>query len=260
MKIKQPDEKQAELYEEAVKEVETFIGSDFEEIPELMIADEKENPDFDALYMPYRNKILFNPKNLEKIRNQEENENVPEYLKNFQEALTSVDERTAFIEELIHAKQDQEFGYNFTDWFNDQFWGLFGSEKRMAQADYATEGFADFAISFLTDHSLEDSETYLESTIRVTDNVEPSVLSKIPLLGSDMIQQGLDHTVQRYIGHLFFRSYNENHSFEETLDLAFNPPHYEDLPEVFETIEDGTVDYSEDLFGYAENHMRENYL
>jgi hypothetical protein len=225
-----------------------------------LITDESENPDFDAFYMPYRNKILFNPKNLERIRNQEQNEDAPEYLKNFREVLTSVDERTAFIEELIHAKQDQEFGYNFTDWANDQVWGFFGSEKRMTQADYATEGFADFAISFLTDHSLEDSETYLESTIQAAENAQPSVLSKIPFIGSDMIQQGLDHTVQRYIGHLFYRSFNEDHSFEETLDLAFNPPHYEDLPEVFQTIEEGTVDYSEDLFEYAESYMRESYL
>lgn len=124
MKVQEPDDEQAELYEEAVEEVDTFIGRDFEEVPELLITDESENPDFDAFYMPYRNKILFNPKNLEKVRNQEENEDAPEYLKNFREVLTSVDERTAFIEELIHAKQDQEFGYNFTDWANDQVWGV----------------------------------------------------------------------------------------------------------------------------------------
>ncbi|EGQ43669.1 MAG: hypothetical protein J07AB43_16600 [Candidatus Nanosalina sp. J07AB43] len=260
MKLQEPDEEQLELYEEAAEEVEIFIGRDFEEVPELFITDESENPDFDAFYMPYRNKVLFNPKHMEAIRDQEEDKDVPEYLKEFQEASTSIDERAALIEELIHAKQDQEFGYNFTNWANDQIWGLLGSEKRMAQADYATEGFADFAISFLTDHTLEESETYLESTIQVAEDGKPSPISKVPFMGSDIIQKGLDHTVQRYVGHLFYRSFNEEHSLEETLDLAFDPPHYEDLSEVFQTIEEGTIDYSEDLLEYAENHMRENYI
>jgi hypothetical protein len=69
MKVQEPDDEQAVLYEEAVEEVETFMGRDFGEVPELLITDESENPDFDAFYMPYRNKILFNPKNLERVRN-----------------------------------------------------------------------------------------------------------------------------------------------------------------------------------------------
>jgi hypothetical protein len=167
MKVQEPDDKKLELYKQTVDEVETFTGEDFGEVPELLITDESENPDFDAFYMPYRNKILFNPKNIERLRNREENKDAPEYLKNFQEAVSSVDGRTALIEELAHAKQDQEFGFGLTDWINDQVWRLLGSDKRMMQADYATEGFADFTISFLTDHSLEDSEKYLESTIQV---------------------------------------------------------------------------------------------
>jgi uncharacterized protein YydD (DUF2326 family) len=32
MKVQEPDDEQAVLYEEAVEEVETFIGRDFEEV------------------------------------------------------------------------------------------------------------------------------------------------------------------------------------------------------------------------------------
>lgn len=261
MKVKEPREELQKIYEESVQDVETFTGSNFKEIPDFYEPADNEKTNFDGFYSPYRNMIIIDTEQMEKLQKQKaHNPNEPEYVKEFREAMMSVGEREAITEELLHAKQDQEFGYNFFNFINDQFWGLIGSNKGLSQADYATEGFADFGLSYLTDHSLESTEQQLEATIEFRENFEPGLLSKLPLIGGNMVERGHEHLCERYVGHLFYRSFNEDHSLDETLDLAFDPPHYGDLPEVFDRIEQSDVNYNDSLYEHAENHLREQYL
>lgn len=258
VRLEQPDEEILEDYQEAVEDVEVFTGSEFEEVPELFVIPEDSPRELyeDGVYFEDANAIIFNPRNINAVREQVQPDVDWEPVRNYHEKIQEVNGKDVMREELTHGLQDQKTGVtNFEHSAVDNFSRRLGLRKVPEQPEFPTEGFADYVTSYLGNQSIEltEASVHLAGEKKVQEEKNRSGGA------SEATDSVLNHVTERYVGHLFYKAVEEQEGIDGVMNEAFNPRGYDDLDEVFRKIEESNIVRDEEVYEFSRLHMEDRY-
>lgn len=254
--ILEPGEDRSTTFRENMGDVEVFLGREFEDEPGLIIVPEQLDVPYTGKYVPKGHNIVHNPHGLVEDEYEVNERGVrgtdidADRLSRGINSMQTKTEEDVLQEELFHAKMAEELGYSKPDYDEEDLepQDFFTDPLGQNVPGYLIEGFADFCRSYLSDNrSLAD-----------TENIVGFYREKEKFSGNSS-EQGLHNIVEAYVGHLLFRSINQQEPLDTTLEIALeDPSQWEDMSAVVQEIESGDVDYDERIWSYAKDHMQ-NY-
>jgi hypothetical protein len=261
VRLEDPDEELEATYREAVDDIETFTGREFVEVPDLQVVagDSPRQLFEDGVYFEDSNSIVLDPSNIERDAVSESGWKPLDFLG---EKMSEFEEEDILLEELAHGIQDQHNGvtnYEHGPRENLKRWA--GLENGSRQAEFASEGFADYVTGYLGKQNLEITGAAVKVSKMMKDQEEQQgwltgKLSGRPEVGG----MSLDHTTERYIGNLFYRALEHQEGHEAVMETALDsPPHYGNLGEVFQMIEGADISRDQEIYEFAKQHTKEKY-
>ena len=263
--LEEPNDHLQNLFEEAVSEVETFTGKEFVEIPEFKVVSEDSTriPAEEGIYFEDSNSIIYNPQG-QTSKSQGLEEGEWEVWNTYLRGVQQIDEKDVILEEVGHALQDQQTeATNFNRSGNYFIKRKLGMESIPDLPEEYTEGFMDFMVSYLGNRELEttQAELMVNANIKLQEDQQKSALSKImPSQQSDLADRGFNHTLNRYVGHLYFKALSEEEGLDTALETAFDPQKYVERDQMFETIQSANLDYDETTYRLAKRYEDEGSL
>jgi hypothetical protein len=257
--VEEPPEDLEQTYEEAVEEVETFTGREFVETPRLRVVSDDSRRDLfeDGVYFPNTNTVVFNEENMNSAEHSQDHEFEPMNVMSRQ--LESMTPKDVLLEELVHGMQDQQMGVTQYDHGpRETVSGWFESEDKPEQPDFLTEGFADYVTDYLGNKSIELTEASVRVSAAQKQRAEErGLLSKmLDRQSGKLADASLEHTAERYLGHLYFKAIEQEEGVEGVMERAFdNTPGYDDLNEVIETVEYSDIDRDEEVYVFSRDYL-----
>lgn len=259
VEFEDPSEELQNSYEEAVEEVETFTGREFDEVPRLKVVSDDSRRDLfeDGVYFPNTNTVVFNDENMKAVDPSRDYDFEP--MQVMSDVLAEMTPKDVLLEELVHGMQDQQMGvtryqHGPREAFNR--WLPGGDETE--QADFATEGFADYVTDYLGNSSIDMTEASIHIANDQKDQAQSGgIISRFTnRRQAKLADASLDHATERYLGHLYFKAVEQEEGIEEVMDRAFDStPGYQDLDEVIQTVEDSTVERDEEIYEFARDYV-----
>lgn len=258
VRLEEPDEEILEQYQEAVDDIKVFTDTEFEEVPELFVVAEDTPRELyeDGVYFEDANAIVFNPHNLRAVEEEMSQETEWEPLKTYQNQIQSLTGKDVLLEELTHGLQDQKTGVtNFEYGAVDNLSRRLSLRKIPEQAEFPTEGFADYVTSYLRNQSIELTESSIHLAVGKKFQEENEGFTG----SSKATDSTLDHVTERYVGHLFYKAVEGQDGIDEVMAEAFDPRSYDELGEVFDKIEESDVERDEEVYEFSRLYLEDQH-
>lgn len=257
--LEEPGESLQNVFDEAVSDVEIFMDSEFEEVPEFKVVSEESrgNPIWEGIYLNDSNSVIFNPLGaLSKSKNLKIDDEY-EAWNTYIEGMQSLNEKDVLLEELGHALQDQRTGAtNFDRSGSYYIKRKIGLEKIPSYPDVFSEGFMDFVVCYLGNRELEttQAEVLVHADLKYRNEQKGALSKLMPSKQGIIAEKGLDHSIDRYFGHLYYKSLAEEGGIDSVLETAFNPEMYPNEEEMFEKIQSSKVNFDNETYRIAQGY------